>query len=58
MPAVKEGESREEYMKRCVPVVRAEGASEEAAVGKCEGMYDEHQKKRKKQKASRPIFPV
>lgn len=44
MPAVKKGETRDDYMARCVPQVRAEGLDENAAVGKCEGMYDSHSK--------------
>lgn len=45
MPDVKDGESRKDYMKRCVPIVVAEGHTQDEAVGKCEGMYDEHTKK-------------
>ena len=39
MPSVKKGESRNNYMKRCVPTVKAEGKSQKAAVGQCIGMY-------------------
>lgn len=50
MPSVKKGESSASYMKRCVPMVKAEGASQKAAVGKCYGMYKSKwtEKKRKK----------
>jgi hypothetical protein len=42
MPEVNQGESREEYMKRCVPYVKNEdpNLSNDAAVGKCEGLYN------------------
>jgi hypothetical protein len=39
MPDVKPGESQSEYMKRCVPMVKDEGATQDQAVGKCLGMY-------------------
>jgi Ribonuclease G/E len=42
MPSVKEGETRDEYMERCVPVVMKEGLDNKAAVGKCEGMYSDN----------------
>ena len=46
MPDVKSGESRKDYMGRCVPIVMAEGGhTKDQAVGKCEGMYNEHVKK-------------
>ena len=44
MPEVKSGESRESYMKRCVPIVMKEGLDSKAAVGKCEGMFNSAQK--------------
>jgi len=39
MPKLKPGESQSDYMSRCVPEVKGEGASQEQAVGKCLGMY-------------------
>jgi len=39
MPKVKPGESQSDYMSRCVPMVKDEGATQEQAVGKCLGMY-------------------
>jgi len=46
MPAIKKGESRDDYLKRCIPYcVDSEGMTPEAAKGKCEGMYDQHIKK-------------
>jgi hypothetical protein len=45
MPEVKSGESRSDYMARCVSKVMDEGLDQKAAVGKCEGMYDSAVKK-------------
>ena len=39
MPKVKAGESQKDWMGRCMPVVKDEGATQEQAVGKCLGMY-------------------
>lgn len=44
MPAVMKGESRSDYMSRCVPMVIKEGKTNEQAVGKCEGMFSQHVK--------------
>src|SRR5215471_12563717 len=41
MPAVKKGESKSDYMKRCIPEVMGEGAAQDHAVAKCSGMFDE-----------------
>ena len=46
MPTPNENESRDDYMKRCVPQVMGEGLTQEQAVGKCEGMFDQHLHKR------------
>lgn len=46
MPEVKPGETRSEYMARCVPIIMQEGKNRDAAVGKCEGMFDSHHKKK------------
>ncbi len=40
MPGVKRGESRNNYVSRCVKEVIKEGKGQKAAVGKCEGMFD------------------
>lgn len=40
MPTVKKGESRSEYVARCVPIAMKEGKTQRQAVGKCEGMYN------------------
>jgi len=40
MPKPKKGETREHYLRRAIPVMRDEGLSQKAAVGKAEGMYD------------------
>lgn len=52
MPAVKKGESREDYVSRAIPIIKKEqpGISNKAAVGKAEGMYDEKWKGPKKGK--------
>jgi hypothetical protein len=45
MPSINKGESRDDYLKRCVPyVMKNEGLAQDAAVGKCEGMFTQHQK--------------
>ena len=48
MPAKKPGESRSDYLKRCIPIAKGEGLTNEQAVGKCEGLYDSAVKKHKK----------
>jgi len=46
MPKHKKGESKKDWMKRCVPyVVKKEGLSQKQARGKCNGMYDTWKKK-------------
>lgn len=40
MPEHIKGESREEWMERCIPVVIKEGKTQEEASGQCGGMYD------------------
>lgn len=45
MPKVKPGESRSDYVSRCVRTVMDEGLTREQAVGRCEGMYDSHLEK-------------
>lgn len=49
MPKPNPKESRNEFVKRCIPIVMEEGSDQKAAVGKCEGMYTQHQKKSKKE---------
>lgn len=46
MPAVRKGESRKDYMARCVPyLMKNEGHNNnKSAVGKCEGLYDQYVK--------------
>jgi hypothetical protein len=44
MPNVKSGEKRDDFLKRCIPMVMNEGADQDAAVGKCEGIYNEAKK--------------
>jgi hypothetical protein len=48
MPNVKKGESRSKYVSRAVEyIIKNEGLSQKAAVGKAEGMYDQYKKKHK-----------
>ena len=45
MPDIKPGESRQDYVARCVPyVIKKEGATQKQALGKCFGMYDHYTK--------------
>jgi hypothetical protein len=44
MPKPRTGESRSEFISRCVPDVMKEGMTQAQAVGKCEGMYTHSQK--------------
>src|SRR5690242_19756965 len=39
MPEPKEGEAEADFVKRCVPMVMGEGTDQEAALGKCYGIY-------------------
>lgn len=39
MTSVKSGESRKDFMKRCIPIVIQEGATSDAAAGKCGGLF-------------------
>lgn len=48
MPSVKKGESRNDYVGRCIPIVIKEGKTKDQAVGKCEGMYTQHVKEKNK----------
>ena len=54
MPSVNPGESRQHYVSRCIPIVMHEGGAHHTpsqAAGKCHGMYDQHKKRSRKQKA-------
>ena len=42
MPKPRSGESRTEYIKRCIPIVINEGASQDEAVAKCYGMWKQN----------------
>lgn len=49
MPEHEKGESRKQWMKKCVPyVIKKEGLSLKQARGKCNGMYTEWKKKQRK----------
>jgi hypothetical protein len=39
MPSVKRNESSKSYLSRCIPIVKKEGSTQKAAVGKCYGLY-------------------
>jgi len=53
MPEHKKGESRKDWMNRCVPyVIKREGLSPKNAAGKCGGMYDQWKKKQHKKQHS------
>lgn len=45
MPNLKPGESKTDYISRCVKEVMKEGATQEQALGKCYGMYNNFKKK-------------
>lgn len=55
MPTPKKGESRNDYMKRCIPIMHAEGTMGQAAIGKCEGMFTAHMKKNRKPEKASPM---
>lgn len=49
MPEHKKGETRQQWMNRCIPYVRKhEGLTKKQAAGKCGGMYDTWKKKQKR----------
>jgi hypothetical protein len=50
MPAFKEGETRQEWMSRCVPIRHKEHPDEknEQSVAVCFSMWREHEKKKAK----------
>ena len=53
IPEHKKGESRSEWMARCVPYIEKEGKDHDAAVGQCEGMYDSWKKKESSSKSKK-----
>jgi len=56
MPEVQVGESRNHYVGRCVQHgMDVEGLTQKQALGKCEGMYSEYQKRSQKMKKSLPF---
>jgi len=50
MPKPSKGESKKDYVSRCIPMVIGEGKPPKEAAGKCYGMYDFYKKKSKKKK--------
>ncbi len=47
MPDVNPNETESEYVSRCVPIVMAEGKTQDQALGQCYGMYREAEGHRK-----------
>lgn len=46
MPEIKKGETKKQYMDRCIPYcISKEGLNQEQAEAKCSGMFDEHKEK-------------
>ncbi len=39
MPSVKSGESKNDFISRCIPIVKGEGKTQKQAVGQCYGMW-------------------
>lgn len=61
MPAPRRGESRDDYMDRCIPYVLDDGTAQDSrqAAAICSSMYDEAQKKRRARKVfdgRRPLY--
>jgi len=54
MPTVKPGESQQDYVSRCIPIVMDEGKTREQAAGKCYGMYQSQKAKKEAPKLGRP----
>ena len=46
MPNPRKNEKKDEYMKRCIPVLIKEGKSEDQSVAVCSAMYDEKKSKK------------
>lgn len=53
MPKPSKGESKKDYVSRCIPIVIGEGKPPKEAAGKCYGMYDFYKKKSKKKKSKK-----
>lgn len=48
MPAIQKGEKRSDYIPRCINyVMKYEGLTEKESAGKCEGIFDQHEKNHK-----------
>ena len=56
MPKPSKGESKKDYVSRCIPIVIGEGKPPKEAAGKCYGMYDYYKKKKKKGKKKNESF--
>lgn len=58
MPEPKPGESKDEYVGRCVKTVMGEGVTQEQALGKCYGMWDNHSTSKTVEKAIESVEAV
>ena len=47
MPIPRKNESRNAFVSRAIPILRAEGHSQKEAIGKAEGIYTHHKKKKR-----------
>ncbi len=47
MPTPSKGESREDFVGRCIPILKKEGRDQKQSVAICYSMYDQHKKKAK-----------
>ena len=48
MPKVNPNESRKSFVGRCIPIVIKEGATQAHAVAKCNGMYEQYLKRKRR----------
>jgi len=49
MPNVKPNESKSSYLNRCISyVVNNEGTSQKQAIGKCNGLWEQHLKRKRR----------
>jgi N-dimethylarginine dimethylaminohydrolase len=55
MPKVKDGETQQEYVARCIPELMKEGKTQEQAAGQCYGMFSSYQRKSGIQKSIKII---
>ena len=58
MPDPKPGESEQEFVSRCVPIVIHEGATKDQALGKCYGMFRNAKKEEGRKQVLKAILQV